>query len=937
MSPSSNINIFDILKKNTAQLIPQFGNLFFFNEGDIISAHELKHVEEKVSTLLNNDDKYALFLQNKSRHPFYDIYACFQPFNEASKAVYPFLKKLQGTVRKGEAILNLWDRTGWMTNLLAGLFPENLIITTWEGNKDVLGYRGYHYWMKNNSKINVVFCDLNKPLPIKSNSIAFAIGLDVLHRFDRSHLLDELTRIVKKDGAILFPHVHLSNSQPKDYFERGGILLHGTDYAAAFKQIAFSSDWEGFIFSEPELFTANDLLLSKTIRIASNPTSNDYNALIALLPKSWKNESLSAFTINDIKNIGDCRILVNLLIDIDLHHQTAQVNPLHLNGKVGELLNRHPIYLNYIRQLENYALTETSVKIIYLAKQGITINEIAQLLEIEVEGIIQEVDLLQRKGLIAVLPISEDGIRLQYYLMSQSFLLPRKNQTIASLWRYTVKNYAAKIAIHAMEDQSEFTFSDCADIVKSIQCSLAAKGLKKGDSILISCKINAEAILLSWACLQMGIILVPISGKHSVEKLNHIVEEVQAKLYFFDKDTFSSLQLNIEKTNLVLFDGSEQTGEIPTFSDWLADANDESIDNSFTADTNDVAVIIYTSGSTGLPKGVQLTQGNLYRSGQNIVNHFNWNETDIFFAYGGLETMSGFRNATIAPLFNGTGIAVPGADVMDNLFTLINSLEESRSTIFSCNPALLGQLVKHEATVAGQLNHVKTLMCTGNMLTEKLREQVKKIFHLSVLNYYGATETTGICVAQNLEDTTYADGNIGSAIDCIAQIVDKNNNIVPIGEKGELRIYSTNLMKGYLNFPELTLETIQNNWYYTKDIGSYTQEGNILLHGRTREIIKTPNEEIIYTREIQKVINKLDFVEDALVTSFILDESEKAVIFIVLKPLINSPEESLKNEIRHCITKTFGSYALPCKIIFVENLPYNENGKLNNELIHAAL
>jgi len=934
---SPNINIVDILKKNTIQLVPQFGNLFFFNEGDIISANELKHVEEKVSSLLGNDDKYSMFLQNKCKHPFYDIYACFQPFNEATKAVYPFLKKLQGTVKKGEAILNLWDRTGWMTNLLAGLFPENLIITTWEGNKDVLGYRGYHYWMKNNPNIQVVFCDLNKPLPIKSKSIAFSVGLDVLHRFDRSHLLDELMRIVKEEGAILFPHVHLSNAEPKDYFERGGTLLHGKDYTDAFNKIAAIGNFEGYVFSEPELFTANDVSLSKTIRIESNPTSTDYNALIALLPKSWKNEHLSAFTLNDIKNIGTCRILVNLLVDIDLHHQIAHVNHQHLNGKVGELLKRHPIYLNYISQLENYSLTETSVKIIYLAKQGNTINEIADQLKIAEELLIQEVKILQEKGLIAVLPISEDGIRLQYFLMSQSFIHSKENQTLASLWKNSVKHNADKIAIHAIEDQSEFTFSDCADIVLNIQYSLLSNGLKKGDSILISSKINAEATLLSWACFEIGIILVPISSKHNAEKVQQIIDDVRANICFFDYESYSSFKFNKEKINIVVFDGSTEVEEALSFSDWLEEAKDDSSKNISAVDTNDVAVIIYTSGSTGSPKGVQLTQGNLYRSGQNIANHFNWDPTDTFFAFGGLETMSGFRNATIAPLFNGTSIAIPGAEAMNNLFALIDALKESQSTILSCNPALLGQLVKHETTVNGKLQHIKTLMCTGNVLSEKLREQVQNKFNLKVLNYYGATETSGICITQNHEDTNFADGNIGSAIDCIAQIVDHNNNIVPIGEKGELRVYSSNLMKGYLNDATLTQETIQNGWYYTKDTGSYSKEGNIILHGRTREIIKTPNEEIIYIKDIQKIINKIDFIEDAIITCFMQNESEKTAAFIVVKSENYRSEEEVKNEIRLYIKNTMGEYAIPGKIIIVDKLPYNENGKLNNELIHAAI
>jgi acyl-coenzyme A synthetase/AMP-(fatty) acid ligase len=466
---------------------------------------------------------------------------------------------------------------------------------------------------------------------------------------------------------------------------------------------------------------------------------------------------------------------------------------------------------------------------------------------------------------------------------------------------------------------------------------LLTNGLKKGDRILISCKINAEAILLSWACFEMGIILVPISIKHNAEKVHQIMEDVQAKMCFFDDASYSTFQVNKEKINIVIFDGSTAVEAVPSFSDWLEDANDDSLKNTFTVDTKDVAVIIYTSGSTGLPKGVQLTQGNLYRSGQTIANQFNWNPTDVFFSYGGLETMSGFRNATIAPLFNGTSIAIPGVNAMSNLFALIDAIQESQSTIFSCNPALLGQLVKHETIVSGKLQHIKTLMCTGNVLSEKLREQVQNKFNLPILNYYGATETSGICIAQTLEDTTCADGNIGSAIDCIAQIVDANNNTVPIGEKGELRVYSNNLMKGYINDAALTQETIQNGWYYTKDIGSYSKEGNIILHGRTREIIKTPNEEIVYIKEIQEIINQLDFIEDALITSFIQNESEKIVMFVVVKPHNSKTEQELNNEIRIYIKHTMGEYALPGKIIFVDKLPYNENGKLNNELIHAAI
>ena len=70
--------------------------------------------------------------------------------------------------------------------------------------------------MKNQPNISILFCDLNKPLPLNNESIAFSCGYD---NFDQSLLLHELFRVVKEDGAILFPHVHLTNSEPNPFFE----------------------------------------------------------------------------------------------------------------------------------------------------------------------------------------------------------------------------------------------------------------------------------------------------------------------------------------------------------------------------------------------------------------------------------------------------------------------------------------------------------------------------------------------------------------------------------------------------------------------------------------------------------------------------------------------------------------------------------------------
>ena len=148
-----------------------------------------------------------------------------------------------------------------------------------------------------------MFCDLNLPLPFDDDSIAFTIGLDTFHRFNQSFMLSELMRVVKTDGIILFPHVHLSNNEPEPFFERGCKQRHGKDYAQAFEQLSKTTNWDGYIFSEPFLFSENDIKQSTEIPLISTPNTLDYNALIAFLPKSWGNETLSAFSLKNIERI----------------------------------------------------------------------------------------------------------------------------------------------------------------------------------------------------------------------------------------------------------------------------------------------------------------------------------------------------------------------------------------------------------------------------------------------------------------------------------------------------------------------------------------------------------------------------------------------------------------------------------------------------------
>ncbi|PWJ35035.1 AMP-binding protein [Sediminitomix flava] len=908
------------------EYIPHHQNLYFPNQGTTLK-EDCEDQKQKIDKILGAQSAYEQFLKKKYRKAVYDIYACFQPFNEASKAFYPFIQKLQSELKPNDYILNVWDRSGWMTFLLAGLFPEQQIITIWEGNHDVLGYKGFQYWMEEQPNVSVIFIDLNQELPLDDKSFSLIIAPDTLHRFSLAKFLSELTRVAKEDAAIFFPHVHLGNTQPEPFFERGGNQLHGNTYTKLFDRMESKSEWKGMIFSEPKLFVFNDFVKSEEQEslFKSDPSMEDYNALIAILPKSWQADTIQPFSIENQEHVGAARVIMNQLLQIDLHQQKVTVDRRAFDGQLDYLLERHPIYIERIKELEGLSFDSETAQILFLAERAYTLQEISTKLQISLDKVISVLSDLEMHGLLQVLPMSEKGILLQNYLMTQKLRLPHKRHNLADLWQSTLASYAEQTALYVLEDESELSYIDCEELVQLIASALLNQGLQKGDRVLLSSNLHAEGVLLFWACMQLGIVFVPISPELSSAVTADLIVKAQAKMSFVSTTVFKEKNALFE--NSIVLDSEEEIeGEAEYFSDWLAENSEEELEYNTEILEQDTAVILYTSGSTGIPKGVVLSHGNLFRSSELLAKHFNFESEDRYFAFGGLESMSGLRNATLSALHFGSSVVIPRQQSLGNLLSLTEEVEETKATILAANPSFLRQLTKYQERVADQLQSIRSLMCTGNALSTDLRIALKDAFDLEVINYYGLTETSGICTSES-EGDEKNENSIGKAVDCIAQVVDEYDRVLPQGEVGELRVFSENLMLHYDQNATQTAEVIKNSWFYTQDLALINQNGNIELLGRKKAFIKTAKEEIIYLDHLQSFIETQQEVEDVALCTNREQDTEIIHAFIVIKASELTLEEITK-QTKERIHKAFGKAAVPKYIHFKEALPYSENGKL---------
>ena len=877
---------------------------------------------------------YEEFVRRKARRPTYDAYACFEPFNEATRALLPFVALLRQHLPPGAVILNLWDRTGWFSSLLAGLFPAQTIVTTWDGDRDVLGYKGYAHWLTGPdapANVQVLFQELTQPLLLGDHSVDLVIGFDVLHHFDQARLLQELLRVARPAAPLLFPHVHLANGQPDPYFERGGRLLTGRQYQRLLSGPAGPTRTV-LVYSEPALFEFNE---HGTEAPVPDPDTANYNGLVALLPSAWLAAAgqppLQPFRAAEQPGWEACRVLVNPLLNLDEATGIVRLQAEHLAGAVGHLLLRHPVYERHLAATNGYQLGTEARTVLYWAARQLTVAEIAERLGTSPAALRPLLRELSGRDVMQLVPLNAQSHRLQHYFSFQHYVPLLADQTIGQLWRRAVRHYPDHTLLLALEDGGAFTYAEADQVVQQVRVALRRSGCQPGAAVALHAPLHAEVLLLSWACWLEGLVLVPVSTALPHATTHDILRSVAPRLVL----TTAERAATLDTRAAVLLLDHDEAGPAPAgsqwFAEWLGDDDEAAVDDVATSPA-DVAVILFTSGSTGLPKGVPLTHGQLYRSGRLVTETFGWLATDRFLAVGDADAMSGLRNAALAPLEVGAAVVVPGPADKQSAATLAEALARGAATLVAASPALLRQWTQLGRRVAGDLRSLRLVMSTGSQLTPALRHDFGQAFGIPLVNYYGLTETTGICLAERPEQVQPGADTVGWPVGCLAQVVNEAGQPLPPGERGELRIYGDNLLQGsYVGPGRAAVSPVRAGWLYTGDTAVANGDGSISLVGRLSERIKNAHSEVVYPLEIETHLLAHAAVSEAAVCALRGGETEKLAAFVTLHE--GHSADVLVPELRRYLASRAGAHKVPAVLRVLPALPYTPNGKLAKQAL----
>lgn len=500
-------------------------------------------------------------------------------------------------------------------------------------------------------------------------------------------------------------------------------------------------------------------------------------------------------------------------------------------------------------------------------------------------------------------------------------------QTNVTYWLdETVKRYPEKIGF--VDENRSMTFSEIREDVLKIATLLVDENLFK-KPIAIYMDKSVDELIAFLGVAYSGNFYSPIDVNMPISRIEKILEVFEPKVIITKRKYWEKIKFNIENIK-VLFIEDEIKKEYKEDIVYLQ--------RNKCCDT-DLLYVLFTSGSTGMPKGVTICH-------QSVMDYIDWVEEAF-----SVDSKSIFGNQ--APLYFDNSIldiyttVKTGATlylIPQSLFSwpvkLLRYIEQNRINTIFWVPSAMILVAKLKALPKVNLNGKlkKILFCGEVMPNKHLNVWRKYIPDAIYANLYGPTEITDVCTYY-VVDREFKDEEslpIGKALpNTDVLILNEDNQLIESGEVGELCVRGTSLSKGYYKNAEKTKQAfVQNplNPYYveliyrTGDLVKINELGEILYIGRKDFQIKRMGHRI-ELGEIETAISAIDGIS----MNCCLFDAEKNKIIVFIE------EETTLNELNGRLKHLIPEYMLPDKIIKVENMPLNGNGKIDRVMLKGMI
>jgi len=487
--------------------------------------------------------------------------------------------------------------------------------------------------------------------------------------------------------------------------------------------------------------------------------------------------------------------------------------------------------------------------------------------------------------------------------MATKHYLSYLQETMHSNWN--------ELAMKDLDGVNSYTYAQLATEIAKLHVTWREMGIKEGDKIALCGRNCANWGLLFLAAASYKAVVVSILPDFTAEGIYSLVDHSEAVLLYvgpnvkkkIDVSQMKGLKATIFMDEMSIieadpkvrkaFDGAE-AAFLKAYPNGVTLSNI----NYPTDNYDDLAVLNYTSGSTGNPKGVMLTHLNLSGNVEFAHNRIPHTKGDTVLSMLPIAHMFGLMFEFIYQVCEGAQVYfLTQAPTPTNL---MKAFAQVKPFMILTVPLVIEKIIKKGVLPKISTPTMKILWKTPiikNIIRKKVKEGLEKTFggQLRYLIIGGAALNGEVeqvlhdikfqyCVGYGMTECgplisyedwfRYAFHSCGKELPQCHVRIDSED---PTSKDGEIQVKGINVMKGYYKNEEATKAAFtEDGWLRTGDLGVLDKEGNIYIHGRSKNMILGPSGQNIYPEELEDKLNSMPCVAESIV----LDRDHKLVALV---------------------------------------------------------
>lgn len=482
------------------------------------------------------------------------------------------------------------------------------------------------------------------------------------------------------------------------------------------------------------------------------------------------------------------------------------------------------------------------------------------------------------------------------------------------------------------QEDGPWTYQDFDNATNQIANGIKAFGLGRNDRIGVILPNGIEYALADFGVYKSGAALVPSNMMVSEGNIAHILKDASVKMVFVHNtlvEKIAAMKSGLpELKHIVSVGGPAGDG----WSSWddFKDANPSTM-LTMEAREDDDALIVYTGGTTGAPKGVLHSQKGLFF---DIIAHI----TVMPLTHKDkILLMTPMSHATGWLLFAG---CVKGTSFVFEMIVdpvrILQIIESEKVTCTMMVPTIIYIFLDILKQSDIDISSLKILGYGAAPISSARLTEAIDTFGPIFFQKYGLVECPNMITTLTVEDHIKALGkpeilgSCGKPDHMVAlKIMDDEGRELPTGEVGEIVVKAPYIMSGYLNLPDATSETIKDGWLHTGDMGKVDEDGYVYIVDRKKDIVITGGMNV-FPGEVEAVLINHPKVADVSVIGVPDDYWGEAVTACVVAEDGAEADEL----IMYCKGKV-SKYAVPKKVVFMDQLPKTIIGKIDKKALRA--